>query len=194
MRRVATRFLGVIGTAGRTWSARKGLVGVNLTDWCHRVEAEAARVAPLPETVLVSGASAFADHAAVLCYLDPGMDWGGLILHLPCHFNTASRRFAPSPGRPSSASAASTLNALHAEFSRAMRRDSFVDLAMAIEWGAVTRVHDGFFARNRAVAESVGVLVAFSPVGKDGAPEAGSGTAMTWRHASSSCHKICIPV
>jgi hypothetical protein len=188
------RLLGVIGTSGRKWSARRSLVGINLADWCHRVEAEASRVAPLTDTILVSGASAFADHVAVLSYIDPTMSWGGLILHLPCRFDLARRRFAPIPGHASSAAAATTLNELHTTFSRDMARNSLLDLYMAITWGARVVEHNGFDRRNTAIAESVDTLIAFSPAGKDGAPEAGSGTAQTWRRAATSCHKVCIPV
>lgn len=187
--------LAIIGSAGRTPEERRRLTSPLLpTIWCSAIGAYLReKKIPRSRVHLVSGGSAFADQVAVQLYLDwntPGDPLGdapfaGLTLHLPVPFDLDSQRFAGDRGT------AAQLNNLHENQQRLQGTQSLQELARVMRKPGVTVVvHDGFLARDRAIAREADILIAFS--GNDGiAPKEGSGTEYTWRHTPKSCTKVC---
>jgi hypothetical protein len=140
------------------------------------------------DVVLVSGGSSWADHVAILLFLDPELGFAGLELHLPCDFGDS----APRPRFDETRGACGArLNSLHRRFSSAVQRDTLRDLAAARARGAKFVVHpDGFLARNKVIARTANyavVLCASSVL------VVRSGTWHTWSHLGSKCQRrICL--
>lgn len=193
----------VVGSAGRLDDAARigpGLWRAVLEragSWTKVLQGSASAVH------LVSGGSAFADHLAVRLFLDGRAE--GLTLHLPAAFDREARRFAGGPASPGT-----RLNALHEAFAQAAGVPSLAELAEAIGRRAsvTARAHDGFEARNRAIAADCETLVAFTfgpksfdvRPGRQGwrdAARAGlkaGGTAHTWEADGRARRKIHVAI
>lgn len=148
---------------------------------------------------LVSGGSAYGDHVAITAwhvFNDPntncpfeGGPFGGLLLHLPTPYDFEQRRFVRVRGDND---AARTLNDLHDRYRRVHHTSTLTQIAGALTIeGAKIEVHEGFLARDKAIARGAKFMIAFS--GVDGvAPTKGSGTAFTWDRTSTTCVKRCV--
>lgn len=134
------RTVAVVGTAGRQGQP---LSSATLDRMVSAVEAQiAAWGLRLCDVRLVSGGSAWADHAAVLVFLrHPECE---LLLHMPCAFR--GRFVDHGPGR--------LLNKYHQLQSSLTGVDSLAQIAEALERGARVTCSDGFHARNSLVAQS----------------------------------------
>lgn len=180
--------IGIVGTAGRTGSSKpSAALYAQMYDRC--VELVEARVSDWSEVHLVSGGAAWSDHLAVLLFLDKNP--ASLKLYLPCEWisdgqhsrfqDTGSRRVSAERSTDWRTNPGKTANAYHRSFSADTTRRSLYDIECARLLGAeLDCTHPGFHARNRALAESVDLLLAFT-WGKADQPEDG-GTAHTWNH------------
>lgn len=136
-----------------------------------------------PEVELVSGGAAWADHIAVLLFLEsvhrpPHHEDVGvraLKLHLPCPLEQEG--FFDSKARGSYANPGKVANAYHALFKAHAKIDSINQLNHAIDVGAQFQVGRGFLDRNLHVAKSQ-CLAAFTFAQETGRPADG-GTAHT---------------
>jgi hypothetical protein len=162
------RRLAVIGTAGRDKTRP-----MSQALWLAMLEDLRARMDGLD--VLVSGGAAWADHLAVVAFLN---GWSsGLELYLPAPFVVG--RFV-GPFR----SAGSTATYYHRLFSEKIGRDTLKDVADAIERGARVSQEpqsfgvQGMFARNTKIARRATAAVAYTFCA-DGVPAQG-GTMDTW--------------
>ena len=77
---------------------------------------------------------------------------------------------------------------LHAQFASQLGEKSVLQLEMAMAIGARVCVHDGFHARNKAIAADSDVLVGFT-FGSDG-PPARSGTLFAWNRLRVDARKL----
>ena len=142
---------------------------------------------------LVSGGAAWADHVAVLLFLE-SLECDaqpGLTLYMPCPFlgrdkgfeDTGDRDWRTNPGRAA--------NYYHRSFSSAAGRDSLLDIECALAVGAVgDATHRGFHARNREVAKAE-YLIAFTF--GTGQEPAGGGTLHTWKCARGRKVHLSLP-
>ena len=136
---------------------------------------------------LVSGGAAWADHLAVILFLEGHAK--ELTLHLPAPFE---KGMFIGPER----SSASTANYYHAKFSDIRGQDSLEQIEEAIQRGAKftqeppTKGYSGMFARNRKVAQVDG-LIAYT-FGEGDVP-ANGGTKDTW-DISPAEEKLHVPL
>lgn len=160
----------IIGTAGRREDAARMRWGL----FCWMVDQAQLVIpdrfqAPPSQVVAVSGGAAWADHVAVVLFLE---GWcPGLELHLPAILDERTGRFRDVGD-------GAVANHYHEAFSVHAGRDTLADLFQAIKKGAEFRFYGGFKSRNLAVADT-DALLAFT-FGKGG-PPTDSGTAHTWR-------------
>jgi len=77
------------------------------------------KILPKDEAVrLLSGASAWSDHVAVMLFLDPRtLPISGLELHLPCAWDPQARQFVESNGEHWARNPGGLLNRLHRQMS-----------------------------------------------------------------------------
>src|SRR3989338_2489255 len=144
--------IGIVGTSGKgqTLSAEDFDHMVNQTRKTIREQAQTN--APVH---LVSGGCSWADHVAVMLYLEKSAQ--NLTLHLPCTWtgtqftDCGGSNWAQNPGR--------TLNTYHARFSRVIGRNSLMEIQEAINLGAEVTVSSGFHARNTLIS-AVPLLIA----------------------------------
>lgn len=138
-----------------------------------------------PTDHLVSGGAAWADHLAVLAFLEGTVT--GLTLYLPAPFLTEQGMFQDKGGR----NAAAVSNYYHARFSQTLGLDAFAtrrDIQEAIRRGAnvITQPfrqgYAGLFLRNALVAKAATDLLAYT-FGENDAPTPG-GTRDTWDQAA----------
>jgi hypothetical protein len=154
LKETASRFLGVIGTAGRQDDADRMTRSLydrmyeNLSELIERWKPE----------VLVSGGAAWSDHLAVRAY-NAGVV-GQLVLFLPAEFDMDRKAFKPNPGVQFNPG--QTLNNYHKAFTRKTGIDSLAEIATAIEKGAIVEVHPGFHRRNSEVASLSNYLVSYT--------------------------------
>jgi hypothetical protein len=157
----------IIGTAGRSPDQLRRLSAASLV-WMQEKalrQLSAWKLDP-KEVTLVSGASAWSDHAAVLLYLNHGVP--GLRLFAPCDFDKV---FVGGP-------AAAALNQYHGQYREKTGQDSIAEIAEAVSRGAELRTDArGFHARNSEVARS-DYLMAFTF--SNGPRPGTSGTLDTW--------------
>lgn len=135
----------------------------------------------------------YLDHVTVMAYLDDHEAIGKLTLHLPTLWNQDEKNphfydndnsnIWKNPGR--------SANRLHKQFSAKMKQDTLQDIQSAILMGARYHVHDGFKARNTAVARDSKYLIAFTWNEGD-TPKEESGTYDTWNKHSG--RKIHVPI
>jgi hypothetical protein len=142
--------IAIIGTAGRSNDA--ALLGaasfLGMVQAAQRVTAKIAAGAPW---TAVSGGAAWADHVAVVLFLDGVAS--GLNLQLPARLDaggfldTGVLNFRVNPGR--------TSNYYHEKFAKVSGRNPFVDFQEALKRpGCSMTVLQGFSARNSAVAQA----------------------------------------
>lgn len=117
---------------------------------------------------LISGGAAWADHIAITLYLEGFID--NLILHLPCNFIIYQYDTNCSAGK--------TSNNLHRNFSSIVNINSLEEINLAIQKGAKVIIHNGFYARNKYVANECDYLIALT-----GSTITG-GTFNTWNQCS----------
>ena len=182
--------LAIIGTAGRRDDATR--ISRSLYDAAFERVRQA--IARHKIDAVVSGGAAFADHLAVRAF-NEGLG-SRLTLHLPAKF--AGGRFAGNRD-------ADTANYYHRQFSDACGLPSLTEIGRAIDAGATVTVSDGFFVRNKKVADDADILLALTfgsrasehfPRGSRGyalAAAAGlkdGGTAHTWDACRSASLKL----
>lgn len=176
----------ILGTSGRGQDARrmsKDTYDRMLTK-ARAVMTDQLRVDPHAMT-LVSGGSAWAEHVAVQLFLDGTV--AGLELHLPCPLKKG--QFLDNSGRSQLSNPGRALNALHQRFGRLIGRDTIADIEKAIARGArVVEKHQGFYARNSAIAASVQSLIAFS-WGRDDCPSS-TGALDAWNKCAPGVRKV----
>lgn len=120
---------------------------------------------------VVSGGAAWADHVAVKLFLRNKINF--LTLELPCSFenkfkDTGVVNWITNPG--------GTLNYYHRKFTQIRNRDSLAEINQAIQKGAECIIHSSLHERNRYVASSATMMLAYgiTPELVDG------GTKYTW--------------
>jgi len=172
--------ISIIGTAGRNDDAAKLNQGV-FTKMNIKVNEILCDIGSREDRILVSGGAAWADHVAVIQYLNGFAKQ--LILHLPAKFDMDKRCFVGSKD-------AEISNYYHKKFSDNMGVDSLFQLWMAIDQKAVVCNWPGFKARNSRVAKSQYIIALTYNNGnipKDG------GTKHTWDMATTP-NKIHIDI
>lgn len=148
---MTTSTFAIIGTAGRRDDAAR----LNADVYARMIDDARRRYNASPDYTLVSGGAAWADHLAVLLFLDGTAP--KLTLHLPAEFRNGrfiSRGFSNmDPARISTY--------YHSLFSKALGRDTLAEISAAVEKGAQIVVTPGFKQRNSLVAQA-NVLVAYT--------------------------------
>lgn len=150
---------GIIGTAGRQEDKSK----LGSAMYSQMRDVATCMISEIQESygvdTLVSGGAAWADHIAVLLYLEGIVP--NLILFLPCEFtgnrfhdNGIQSYKGENPGK--------TLNHYHLTFSQNTGLDSFAQLRKAKEKGASFRISTNFWARNGLIAKYSDILLAFT--------------------------------
>lgn len=181
----------VVGTAGRRAAEADRLSVAAVEFMKEHVLREAAG---LERVRLVSGGSAWADHVAVLLFLDDPERFD-LELFLPCAFKWGDKEFATSGSPNWQADPGKSLNTYHKRHSRATGRRTLHDIVTARALGAT--VHEpepeyiGFHARNTRVAAQGGTMLAFT-FGEKGVP-ATSGTRSTWNKFKGTKKHVALP-
>lgn len=193
----------IIGTAGRHGSYRKmnGALYQKMIDFSIKVVGDIStnprnRI-PIENITLVSGGAALADHLAVILYLRGVVH--NLHLHLPCKYDMDLEKYENT-------SNGNTSNTHHLNFSNHLGPATLPQIGEAIRKGATIDVSDGFFTRNRLVADC-DYLLAFTfstlPSGnniKAIIPNSNQtditlqgGTGNTWKISTNSI-KIHVPI
>ncbi len=150
--------LAIIGTAGRGADARR----LTPRHFADMVEVARLIVDDVGPVELVSGGAAWADHVAVVLFLQElkitKTPRFRLTLHLPAEFDLRDRRFVEKPD------AGGIANQYHDAFLKV--RDGYRDLAAVhSSTFATVKVYNGFFARNSEVAKSDHLLASSFGVG-----------------------------
>ena len=146
--------ISIIGSAGRNDDVEKLNLKVYLKMYHHLKEfiysiMNEYRI-KINEIELISGGSPWADHLAILFFFEnPQVK---LTLHFPCVF--IDTRFERNRY-------GNILNELHQKFSEKCNMNSLWQIEKAIELGAQTYYHDGFFRRNDLIAET-DFMIAFT--------------------------------
>ena len=128
---------------------------------------------------LISGGSAWADHIAVILFLNG--ECGNLKLHFPCEWN--NNEFSDAKVVNWIYNPGGTLNYYHNNFSNIMGYNTLTDISNALNKGAIYTISKGFHARNSLIAES-DYLIAFT-WSKTSQPDDG-GTMDTWKKFKGS--------
>jgi len=169
----------IIGTAGRNED------GVKMSEMTFKwMMTEAKRIITeewklsMDSITLVSGGSAWADHVAVMLYLDPLNTFRGLDVYMPSPLvETPTPKYESKSSNPGY-----MLNVYHEKFSKKMGRNTLRDIVTAKNKGAM--LHSSkrtFFDRNTQIAKNCNFLLAFT--WGDASPPPG-GTKNTW----DKCH------
>ena len=168
----------IVGTAGRSGPKLNSEIFQWMVDKARHT-IEVVWGLKMTSVELVSGGAAWADHVAVHLFLKNYVP--ALTLHFPTslaptEFHTnSSGNWRTNPGR--------SANKYHAQFSRLTGIDPIAELHTAIDKGASSHVHEGFYARNKLVAQS-DYLLAFT-WGQGTVPLQG-GTLHTWKQAHTA--------
>lgn len=179
----------IVGSAGRGEDAARMTKAVfnAVVAKCNEIVEAELRFAKTQRKCLslVSGGSAWVDHAAVVLFLKRAKEMD-LTLYMPC--KVLSNEFDKT------AAAGQTLNRLHKQCSEIVGRKTIAELVDASTVrGSTFVVMDGFHRRNTAIATQCDILVAFSwEEGKE--PKRGGGTWDTWQKCPPRCRKIHIPI
>lgn len=133
---------------------------------------------PIPDITLQSGGCSGVDHLAVLLFLEGinGQEFKSLHLYLPASFSVEKQCFVAK--NMYQKKAADTLNQLHT-------KSSLKELATVLPLAQIT-IGNGFFSRNRKLAESCTHLLALT-YAPGNVPDDG-GTRYTWNHARHPRH------
>lgn len=139
---------------------------------------------------LVSGGAAWADHVAVMLFLENPTAYSGLTIYSPAPWNNTTHAYSVAPTSPQQFDAGSISNYYHGLFSQVIGRNTLLDIERAIALGAVFDTsRKGFKPRNTQVAKS-DYLIAFTW----GINEpADGGTGDTWAK-SKALYKIHVPL
>ncbi len=145
--------IAIIGTAGR-----KEDEPLLRPDSFTRMVDAVRQLLPEGPVTLVSGGAAWADHVAVALFLENPARFK-LVLELPAEFDLKKQAYtetAPKNGERlyGNDNPGGTSNHWHRKFREKTGRNSFADIAKAIELGADIRIGNGFFARNSDVASA----------------------------------------
>lgn len=153
--------ISIVGAAGRkedfaklTQAKYKEMYGIT-----HKYIADSFSKTPI---CLVSGGAAFADHLAVLIFLDNSSFT--LKLYLPCEYDLEKERYVDTGIFDWAINPGGTANYYHRKFSNAIYANKFHSLKQigsAIKAGAEVEIINGFMNRNSAVAQSE-YLLAFT--------------------------------
>lgn len=138
------------------------------------------------EVYLVSGGAAWADHLAVLLFLDARAK--GLTIYMPCGWQLGFRANPTVKNDPARA-----MEYHHRQFASRVGYGptaTMQHLCTAQGMGAKIVAGTGFYQRNLLVGQ-VDSLVAFS--WDDGPEPVSGGTAHTWRHSTAK-HKHHVPL
>lgn len=189
--------IGIIGTAGRGNLVIEPDHYRRMYDCARRMVRQIAADAAQARVTLVSGGAAYADHLAVLLFLNEPDLVASLHLHLPVPFRDS--RYDAS--RKEGGTANYYLERMKAAWAADGRPDfdPFAHIAHAIGHGAIVRTYanakgNAFFARNRAIAAQAQWLIAFTPSTGD-QPLADSGTRHTWDASRlPPTRKIHVPI
>lgn len=179
---MSQRTIAVIGTAGRDKSIK---MWMKHWDFMYQTLLSEVR----PDDHLVSGGAAWADHTAVIAYLDSHVKH--LTLHLPAPFN-GSKYFQGEFGTSGAA-----CNYYHGLFSHAVNDDTISQLHEAIAKGAtvttqpVRRGYKAMADRNALVARDCTHMLAFT-FGNGDIPTDG-GTKITWDMAVNK-QRVHVPI
>ncbi len=148
----------IVGTAGRKDDANR-LSAKHFEAMCECAKLLLRRFNETDYGIdtLVSGGAAWADHVAVRLFLNKEVP--KLKLFFPCQFLGPDIGFDPAPlneyEKQKGYSTGDTANHLHAKFSRKINANSFREIQLAIQQGAmVSVVKGGFYGRNARIAES----------------------------------------
>lgn len=195
--------LSIIGTAKSGSGAAQKVTSalyVNMCKEAQRIIVKEWKLDP-SKCRLQSGGAALSDHVAVSLY--SSVDFGGLLVHLPCALtrestqkestacdskslasshtravDTGSNDWRTNPGR--------LMNRYHDQFSAVLQENTIDQLSDALDRGATSVVSAGFHKRNDKVAQAE-YLLAFS--WSDGDSPTDGGTLYTWKKAATHCHK-----
>eukprot|EP00301_Raphidiophrys_heterophryoidea_P017238 c2708_g1_i1.p1 GENE.c2708_g1_i1~~c2708_g1_i1.p1 ORF type:complete len:199 (+),score=43.31 c2708_g1_i1:44-640(+) len=128
------------------------------------------------DVCLVSGGAAWADHVAVSLFLGGG--FRGLILHLPTNFEKAKCQYEDNGHSHWAKNPGKLTNQRHMTFSRAIGKISLQQIALAMDQGAIVKIHNGFREGDTAISKC-DLLIAYSWA--EGAAPGGGGTLDTWK-------------
>lgn len=173
----------VVGTAGRAKDFESHLTHDLFEDMVRLVETKV-----LPDTILVSGGAAWADHVAVTLFLRGKVS--GLELHIPCGWDAKSTQFIDTGAYHWAANPGRTANAYHRSFSKTIGRSSLSEIAFAQEKGAVLTMHNGFHARNTVIARECDRAVCLTWA--DGDAPTDGGSLDTWRKCTKPKEHISL--
>ena len=153
--------ISIIGSAGRGEDLQK-LDNSSFPRMVAETSRIAAKLAGDRPWAAVSGGAAWADHLAVVLFLE-GIA-SALQLHLPCEFTASGFHDTGENGNASwRTNPGATLNRHHRNFAAKSGRDPFADIAKAMLlprcWLLVT---PRFFQRNSRVAEDVTDCIALT--------------------------------
>lgn len=110
------------------------------------------------EVTLVSGGAALGDHVAVALFLEKSekSPIKSLRLYLPAKWDESKCQYSPETahGRLS--------NELHRQFGEKTKRNTFQEIQSAMDIGAEVYVGNGFWARNKQVAQDCDAVIAWT--------------------------------
>lgn len=189
--------IGIIGTAGRGNVVIEPDRYRKMYDCARRMVRQIAADAGQVRVTLVSGGAAYADHLAVLLYLNEPDLVASLHLHLPVQFRDGRYDALRKEG----GTANYYLERMKAAWAADGQPDfdPFAHITHAIAHGAIVRTYanakgNAFFARNRAIAAQAQWLIAFTAA-QDEQPPADSGTRHTWDASRlPRTRKIHVPI
>nr|QBK90203.1 MAG: uncharacterized protein LCPAC102_01160 [Pithovirus LCPAC102] len=124
---------------------------------------------------LISGGSSYSDHIAIFLYYEYYGYGIKLTLHLPANFINGQYRDNNNKHHPGN-----TLNFYHSKFSQKIGIKSLMQIEQAISMGANVHIHNGFYERNKHVADT-DIMIAFT-FGYDNLKS--GGTKYTWDNSS----------
>jgi hypothetical protein len=112
-----------------------------------------------------------------------------LTLHLPCEWDTKSKKHVDKGSADWRTNPGYLANACHAKFSKVVHRNTLTEIQEALDRKATAFAYKGFHQRNVVVGKSQ-FLLAFT-FSTSGTPQDG-GTLHTWKHSCSKKTHICL--
>jgi hypothetical protein len=171
----------IVGTAGRGAVANSMNVSLfsKMIHTAQELIKKELKLSP-SEVVLVSGGAAWADHVAIRLFFDG--NFGGLTLHYPCEWDCKNTQFHETGTSSWRTNPGRSANRYHGQFTEKIGVSSLLELKHAHAHGAIVQVHDGFHARNAAIAKAE-YLIAFTWASSPNTIT--GGTKHTWNLSSS---------